>query len=510
MQIKINNISKSFGEHDVLRNITFEINYFSKIGIVGSNGAGKSTLIKIISSIIEADSGNVIIGEGETIAYLRQDNEDMAVYFSDDANSEELMILSRLDFDEERLKSEGTLSGGERTKYALAKILSQNPTILILDEPTNNLDYFATRELISLLDEYYGTLIVVSHDRFFLDETVSEIIEVEGGKITRYDGNYTDYTITKQRLFDEQMARYLDGVKRQKEIRDAIARLNDWSAKAHRDSTKPAKSGLTMGTKEFRRAKAKKMDNQVKSQKKRLEKLIERSEEKPKAQKEVFFSIRSSETKGRSIVRAEGISKSFGDVKLFENSDFFINRGEHIAVFGKNGCGKSTLINIIRGLDSVDSGEMWVSEGVKPYILEQTFGIMTDGDKTVLRYLQEKFGVISGLMRTNLDNLGLNARLMNSKLSTLSFGELMKVKLAEPIIDQRDFLILDEPTTHLDLPSREMLERTLKNYEGTMLVVSHDIYFLKELCDKVLVYENGKIKRLEYSFGEYLERVEKQ
>ena len=133
---------------------------------------------------------------------------------------------------------------------------------------------------------------------------------------------------------------------------------------------------------------------------------------------------------------------------------------------------------------------------------------MTDSDKTVLRYLQEKFGTISGLMRTNLDNLGLDARLMNSKLSNLSFGEMMKVKLSEPIIEQRDFLILDEPTTHLDLPSREMLERTLKNYEGTMLVVSHDIYFLKALCDKVLVYEDGKIKRLEYSFEEYLERLE--
>ena len=304
------------------------------------------------------------------------------------------------------------------------------------------------------------------------------------------------------------MARYLDGVRRQKEIRDAIARLNDWSAKAHRDSTKPAKSGLTMGTKEFRRAKAKKMDNQVKSQKKRLEKLIERSEERPKEQKEVFFKIKSSETKGRSIIRAENIKKSFGDITLFDKSDFFVNRGEHIAVFGKNGCGKTTLVNIIRKLDSVSEGQMWVSESVKPYILDQTFAVMTDSDRTVLRYLQEKYGVVSGLMRTNLDNLGLDARLMNEKISNLSFGEMMKVKLAEPIIEQRDFLILDEPTTHLDLPSREMLERTLSDYEGTMLVVSHDIYFLKNLCDKVLVFEDGKIKRLEYSFEEYLERIE--
>ncbi len=508
MQIRLNNISKSFGEYDVLKNITLETDYFAKIGIVGSNGAGKSTLIKIITGVLSPDSGSVVISEGENVAYLRQDNEDMAVYFSDDATGEERMILSRLGFEEERLKSEGTLSGGERTKYALAKILSLNPTILILDEPTNNLDYFATKELVRLLDEYYGTLIVISHDRFFLDETVNEIIEVSDGKITRYDGNYTDYTITKQKLFDEQMARYLEGVRRQKEIREAIARLNDWSAKAHRDSTKPAKSGLTMGTKEFRRAKAKKMDNQVKSQKKRLEKLIERSEEKPKEQKEVFFKIHSSETKGRSIIRAEGIGKSFGDVKLFENSDFFVNRGEHIAVFGKNGCGKTTLVNMIRKLEYPDSGQLWVSESVKPYILDQTFAVMTESDKTVLRYLQEKYGAISGLMRTNLDNLGLDARLMNEKISNLSFGEMMKVKLAEPIIEQRDFLILDEPTTHLDLPSREMLERTLRDYEGTMLVVSHDVYFLKNLCDKVLIYEDGKIKRLEYSFEEYLERIE--
>ncbi len=508
MQIKVNNVSKSFGDFDVLRDISFEINYFSKTGIVGANGAGKSTLIKMITGDITPDSGKITVSEGETIAYLRQDNEDMAIYFTDDATGEERMILKKLGFDEERLKSRGTLSGGERTKYALSKILSLNPTILILDEPTNNLDYFATKELVSLLDEYYGTLIIISHDRFFLDETVEEIIEVSDGKITRYDGNYTDYTITKQRLFDEQMARYLDGVRRQKEIRDAIARLSDWSAKAHRDSTKPAKSGLTMGTKEFRRAKAKKMDNQVKSQKKRLEKLIERSEERPKEQKEVFFKIKSSETKGRSIIRAENIKKSFGDITLFDKSDFFVNRGEHIAVFGKNGCGKTTLVNIIRKLDSVSGGQMWVSESVKPYILDQTFAVMTDSDRTVLRYLQEKYGVISGLMRTNLDNLGLDARLMNEKISNLSFGEMMKVKLAEPIIEQRDFLILDEPTTHLDLPSREMLERTLSDYEGTMLVVSHDIYFLKNLCDKVLVFEDGKIKRLEYSFEEYLERIE--
>lgn len=500
-QLRAERLSLHYGGREVLNNISFEINRAERIGIVGVNGAGKSTLLKLIAGIIEPDSGSVRTEHAEKIGYLEQDNGKIAGSYSADITAEMQMYLGLLGFDEARLSSSGTLSGGERTKYALAQLFASSPTLLLLDEPTNNLDYYGTEMLIQLLREESASVLIVSHDRYFLDETVTKIFELEDGALHFYDGSYTEYRQQKRRNFDEQMSRYLADKKEQERISEAIGRLSDWSEKAHRDSTKPI-DNVKFGVKEKRRAKAKKMDSQVKSQKKRLEKLQREGESRPKEEAEVYFRINSAPTKGRRILTAENIEKSFGDKMLFSQTDLYLCRGEHAALFGENGSGKTTFIKMLLGQEAVDSGTLWMSSSAEPYVLEQDFAEFRS-ELTALRWLQERIGALSAADRTMLDNLGLTAELLAEKVNVLSFGERMKLKLAEPILQNRDFLILDEPTTHLDLNSREMLEQTLSEYTGTLLVVSHDIYFLSRLCDKVLELKNSRIARLECSFAEY-------
>jgi len=248
-----------------------------------------------------------------------------------------------------------------------------------------------------------------------------------------------------------------------------------------------------------------KMDRKVKSDIRRLERLKADVGDRPREEKTVRFAISAEVSHGRRILEASCISKSFDGQVLFADSSFTVARGEHVALWGPNGCGKSTLITMLTGEVQPDSGDLRISPTSSPFVLPQTFAGFTQKERA-MDYLLREIGHLNGDDRALLANLGITARHLAQPLCTLSFGEQMKIKLAEPVLSRRDFIILDEPTNHLDLPMREMLEKTLSEYPGTLLLVSHDIYFLKRTCDKVFIFESGKIRRLEYSFSEYLEK----
>ncbi len=543
--IQVNHLRKDRGEMTLLTDINFTIEYKERVGLVGMNGCGKSTLLEILSGRIEADGGSAVVSDQSSVAMLRQSSfaddekhmppvdedrvtesyeedwlpesyeedwlpesyEDISDAFSSyDTLSDETrkyMRMFHLPYD--RIDSLSVLSGGERTKLALSLLLSQHPKLLLLDEPTNHLDYEGIQTLIRILNEYPATMLIVSHDRYFLDSIVSRVLEIEGGRIFMYQGNYSAYRMEKARLFEEKVHRYEDGKKEQGRISDAISKVKNWSEKAHRDSTDPDPSGLKAGVKEKKRAKAKKMDKKVKNDIRRLERLVTEGEQRPQAEKTVRFTLSADVSHGKRILEASGLTKSFGEKQVFAESDFTVARGERVALWGPNGCGKSTLVAIISGQLQPDSGQIRVSPGSIPFVLTQGFADLPI-HVTALEYLVETVGNVTGADRALLFNMGLETRHLKQKIETLSYGEQMKLVLSIPILMQRDFLVLDEPTNHLDLHTREMLEDTLSQYPGTLLLASHDLYLLNKVCDKVLVFQDGRIRRLEYSFKEYMER----
>ncbi len=506
-QIQIKHITKAWGERELFRDLSFSAEYGEHIALVGANGAGKSTLLHILEGSLEADGGSILIPVKSSAACLRQNplsDRELERLERDGVPAEAMKYLSLFGMQADTFGPLRNFSGGERTKLGLSILLAREPKLLLLDEPTNHLDFDGVRLLIRVLKVYPGTVLTVSHDRYFLDAVAERVLEIEDGRIHEYEGNYSDYRQEKARLFEEKTHRYESAQKEQKRITAEIGRMKQWSEKAHRDSTKADSSGNKMGTKEYKRDKAKKMDQKVKNDRKRLEKKMTASEPRPVAEKQVRFSLAGEAGHGKRVIEAEGISKSFGGRVLFEDSTFTVLRGEHAAVWGPNGCGKSTLISILTGGDSPDSGRIRMNGSLNPFVLEQTFAGFTD-DRSVLSWLADTVNGISGADRARLMHMGLTTELLMQPLKTLSFGEQIKVKLAAPILKGQEFLILDEPLNHLDLPMREMLEATLSGYEGTLLLVSHDVYFLEKVCDRVLLFENGRIRRLEESFAEYME-----
>ncbi len=470
-QIQLQQIHKEYGDAVILDDISFSVSYGERIGIVGPNGCGKSTLLGILAGRVPADAGTVWMSKKTSLQLLEQDHFAAAPEYG--------------------------LSAGEWTKQELGRILNDQANLLLLDEPTNNLDKAGIEKFLYQLEKYEGTVLMVSHDRYVLDQSVQKIVEIEQGKTLIYEGNYSSYREEKQHRREAQMHHYEENRKQQKQLDAAIRQVRNWSEKAHRDSTKSDPSGLKFGVKEQKRAKAKRMDRQVKSNIRRLEKMREEGTRRPEDEVRVRFQVKNSSKGGHRQLEVTGLAKAFGEHMLFENSDFYIARGERVALCGPNGCGKSTLVQIITGEISADRGTVWISPGSEPYVLHQTFTKLP-GAKRSDKFLEEQIGEFGGLERTILHNLGLTKRHLLQKIDDLSFGEQMKLKLAQPVLEGRDFLILDEPTNHLDLSAREQLEETLQEYNGTLLIVSHDRYFLERVCDKALVIEEQQIRRLEY------------
>jgi macrolide transport system ATP-binding/permease protein len=506
--MKIRDIKKSFGERVILDEVNADIKKGDRIGLVGNNGAGKTTLANIIYGNIEADSGSVNIrNQGMKIGFLLQSTEYTVTDFKDvmstNHDSELLMHSCQLglkkvqEWEEDRVQH---LSGGEKLKLSLANIWASKPDVLILDEPTNHLDYRGLEWLVGEIKRFEGAVIIISHDRYFLDQTVNQVLELEFGRSTVYKGNYSEYREEKERRYQEKLHHYAVQQKYKAKVEEQIDNLQNWSDKAHKQSTKQD------GFKEHYRMKAKKMDVQVKSKRKRLEKELEINKvEKPLDESKVHFQFGSSGKRGNSILEARGIMKSFGERVLFEASHFYIKHGERIGIFGENGSGKTTLIKILLEQVSLSKGEIWKSDSLKiGYLSQDVEGLNTE--MTAL----ESLGITDrdeiSRLRTIFANIGLKADKITKPIRALSLGERTRVKLVGMLLKDLDLLILDEPTNHLDLASRESLEKTLEEFTGTILVISHDVYFMNKLCDKLLVFENRKIQRVEKTLTEYLSR----
>lgn len=532
-QITATGLSISFGIQTILENISFSVEEGERIGLVGANGTGKSTLLSLIEGSLLPDEGSVWHKSGSTFSVLRQSpmegsmkeeivessltasillQTQLAGYVKEEIMAGSIAVTFKkymrlLNLDEDIFSRLDHLSGGDKTKLALSALLSHESTVLLLDEPTNNLDYEGISVLIEVIRNYGGTVVIVSHDRYFLDQTVDRILELENHHLTSFSGNYSEYKRQKTALFEESVHRYEVGKKEQKRIKDEIQGVRAWSEKAHRESRKKDRSGNKMGMKEFKRAKAKKMDQKVKNDTHRLERLIENSEKRPYEQRAVRFEISSGGNRGRRILEARDLSMAFGDHPLFTDSNFYLQRGEKCALFGRNGCGKSTLLSMILQLMPPTSGSLWVSQSSTPSFLPQTFSGFPPEEIT-LRHLMDTVGKLDGNDRALLSNIGITKEMLERKIGTLSFGEQMKLKLIEPILLKKDFIIMDEPTNHLDISMREKLEETLIEYDGTLLIASHDIFLLRGVCNKVLLFENGVIRRLEDTFDDFWEKFE--
>jgi macrolide transport system ATP-binding/permease protein len=508
--LKVTGLDKNFQLRKVLDQIYFEIKNGERIGLVGYNGTGKTTLANILFGKILPDQGYIEKRKDLKIGYLSQsidyEMNDFHRSLAGSANNDlfqhtkELGLKKVYDWEETRLSH---LSGGEKLKLALSMIWSSQPDFLILDEPTNHLDFTGIEWLVSELEKFHGPVLIISHDRHFLDRTVNRIFELENSKIHFYNGNYSSYRKEKQQRTENHRHQYNVQQRQIEIVENQMEQLKSWSDKAHETSTKQSRD---YGYKEYHRAKAKKRDTQVKSKMKRLQNELEKYKiEKPLEEAAVRFQFESHGKRGKRIIEAKNLGKVFTDETLFHESHFYINHGERIGLLGENGCGKSTLLKMILDQESVSFGELWRSDSIQIAYLSQDVDDLP-AEKTAIEALgfTDRESILKA--RTLLANLGLREAFITKPISTLSLGERTRVKLVEMLMKEYDVLILDEPTNHLDLPSREQLERTLADFTGTIITVSHDYYFLNKLCDRLLVFEGQQIKRVEMKPEQYLNK----
>jgi macrolide transport system ATP-binding/permease protein len=510
--MKISGIQKSFSDRTIIKNADFEIQHGCRIGLVGNNGAGKTTLANIIYGNYQPDTGFIeTFGKKINIGYLKQSTEytirefEKAITDSESnlfMHSSQLGLNKILDWDENQLEN---LSGGEKLKLSLAQVWASRPELLVLDEPTNHLDLQGTEWLIKELAGFKGAVLIISHDRYFLDRTVNEVIEIEDGKTNRFSGNYSAYREDKLRLYEVQLHQYETQQKYKVQIQNQITNLKNWSEKAHKDSTKQGSPSekRQIGFKEYHRVKAKKMDIQIRSKMKRLnQELVKNEVKQPKPEAKVGFQFKESKKRGKRILEVSGLEKWFGNRCLFKESHFYLNHGERMAIIGVNGSGKTTLLKMLLGEAEATSGNIWLSESVRIGYLSQDVSDLPSA-KTALEYTGLTDRDELGKARTIFANIGLTEDKLTVPIGNLSLGERTRIKLVLMLMNDMDLLILDEPTNHLDLASRESLEKTLMEFHGAMLMVSHDVYFLNKISEKLLIIEGENIVRKERGLKEF-------
>lgn len=534
MILSCNHISKAFGTDQILSEVAFHIEDQEKAAIVGINGAGKSTLLKIIVGELAADEGEVILSKGKTLGYLAQHQDldsnrtiyeelkevkrpiiEMELQIRDlelrmkDAKGEELEqmlstysrlnhtfelengyawqseingVLKGLGFEESEFdKVVSTLSGGQKTRVSLGKLLLSKPDIILLDEPTNHLDMESIAWLETYLLNYNGAVIIVAHDRYFLNRVVSKVIELEHGHCMVYQGNYTAYSEKKAMLRAAQMKAYLNQQQEIKHQEDVIAKL-----------------------KSFNREKSIK---RAESREKMLSK-IELVEKPAEVDDEMKISLEPNIVSGNDVLTIRDLSKSFGPQNLFSGIDMDIKRGERVAIIGNNGTGKTTILKLINALLPADSGTITLGSKVHIGYYDQEHHVL-HMEKTVFEELQDAY---PNLGNTKVRNI-LAAFLFTGddvfkRISDLSGGERGRVSLAKLMLSEANFLILDEPTNHLDITSKEILENALKNYTGTVLYVSHDRYFINQTATRILELTGQKLINYIGNYDYYLEKRE--
>ena len=467
----------------IFENVNATVHEGDKIGIIGKNGAGKSTLLQLINNDLIPTQGQIQrLQQDLTIAILEQET---TTFVSEDISTFEVELLEKWRVPAHNFEQ---LSGGEKLKARLANAFAKVAPILMLDEPSNHLDEQSTELLIEQLMQYKGTIIFVSHDRYLLDTIASKIWSIENKQLIEHKGNYSSYMefrklkrLTQQRDYEKQQ-------KMVERIENQMNELRSWSSKAHAQSTKKD------GFKEYYRVKAKKKDAQIKSKQKRLEKELERIKAEPvKPEYSVQFSIETNNKVGNRLIEVKNLTKSFGRRTLFNNVNFTIQHGEKVAITGPNGSGKTTLLKIIMGQETAE-GNVWISPSAKiGYLTQKVFDLPLEQTPEQMFYREtfEARGKVQNLMK----HLGFHSSQWREPIRSMSMGERIKCKLMAFILEEKDVLILDEPTNHLDLPSREQLEDTLAKYNGTLIVVSHDRYFLKKITNSKFIISNNCIQK---------------
>ena len=534
MILACQNITKAFGEHTVLKNASFHIEEREKAAVVGINGAGKSTLLKIIMQELPADEGHTVISRGKTIGYLAQHQEmtggntifDELLTVKQEilnmetqlrgleqsmkhAKGEQLSALmdsySRLSHDFERQngyawKSEITgvlkglgfeesdftkktdaLSGGQKTRVSLGKLLLSRPDIILLDEPTNHLDMNSITWLETFLLNYQGAVMIVSHDRYFLNRVVTKIIEIDQGNVTAFSGNYSDYAQKKAQLRNAQLQAYLNQQREIKHQEEVITRLKSFNRE-----------------KSIRRAESR-------------EKMLEKMDvlEKPtEVRADMRIELEPRFPSGNDVLSVEHLSKAFPNQTLFTDLNFEIKRGERVALIGSNGTGKTTILKILHGVLSADRGEFRLGARVRIGYYDQEHHVL-HMEKTVFEEISDAY---PALTNTRIRNV-LAAFLFTNddvfkRIGDLSGGERGRVSLAKLMLSEANFLILDEPTNHLDIVSKEILEHALNLYTGTVLFVSHDRYFINMTATRILDLAGQTLTNYIGNYDYYAEKKE--
>lgn len=534
MILNATNISKSFGSNEIIKDATFLVNEHEKVAIVGVNGAGKTTLLKILTGEESADSGSITLAKDAKLGYLRQiNNVDSALSIIDElytviepilnmekrmsqmqedmkhltgseleelyssytalTHSYELMdgyaaksrvvgILKGLGFEEIDFDRKiNTLSGGQKTRVFLAKLFLEEPDIILLDEPTNHLDLRSIEWLESYLLNYKGAVIIVSHDRYFLDKIVSKVIDIENGNVQMYLGNYTDFSNKKQMLLDARMKEYMNQQQEIKHQEAVITKL-----------------------KQFNREKSIK---RAESRQKQLEK-IERVEAPQTYSENMRLSLDISKESGKDVLTVHNLSKSFDQKKLFWDINFEIKRGERVAIIGDNGTGKTTLLKIINGLLEPDTGEVIYGSNVSVAYYDQEHQVL-HMDKTLFDELSDTYPEMTNTqIRNILAAFLFTGEDVYKKIADLSGGERGRVSLVKLMLSKANFLLLDEPTNHLDIVSKDVLENALTNFPGTVCYVSHDRYFINKTATRILDLTENRLLNYIGNYDYYIEKRE--
>jgi macrolide transport system ATP-binding/permease protein len=481
--LKLSTISYEIMDTTIFKNINATVHDGEIIGIIGKNGAGKSTLLQLINNRLMPTNGKLQWLQPDLSLFMVE--QETESYSSDNKSLSEAKLLEKWNVPSHEYSQ---LSGGEKLKARLAQGFSKRADLFLLDEPTNHLDEQSIELLTSECQHYQGTIILVSHDRYFLDRVATKIWSIEGKQLIEHKGNYSSYMEHRQLKRLTQQREYEKQQKMVERIEGQINELSAWSHKAHAESTKKE------GFKEYYRVKAKRTDAQIKSKQKRLEKELEKAKvERVESEYKVSFSIQATNKLGKRFLEVKKLSKSFDKRTLFKDVNFTILHGEKIALIGPNGSGKTTLLKILLDQETAD-GKVWISPSAKiGYLTQEVFDLPLEQTPAQL-FHQETFeerGKVQNLMK----HLGFTTTQWQEPIQNMSMGERVKCKLMAYILEEKDVLILDEPTNHLDLPSREQLEETLAQYGGTLIVVSHDRYFLEKITNTKLVITNHSIQK---------------
>ena len=532
MILACQNINKAFGTNVILKDASFHIEEKEKAAIVGINGAGKSTLLKIIMKQIPADSGEVILAKDRTIGYLAQHEavssgnsiyEELLEVKQDifelerhirtlelqmksqsggeleqtlelynrlntefeqkngyACKSEIVGVLKGLGFTEDEFsKQVDTLSGGQKTRVALGKLLLAKPDLILLDEPTNHLDMQSIAWLENFLINYSGAVIIVAHDRYFLNRVVSKVIEIDHAKATTFLGNYSAYSEKKAQLRDSQLKAWMNQQREIKHQQEVIDKLKSFNRE-----------------KSIKRAESR-------------EKMLEKMEvlDRPDTEvQELKLSLEPRFPSGNDVLRVEGLAKSFGDHTLFTDLDFEIKRGERVALIGNNGTGKTTILKIINELLAADAGSFTLGSKVCIGYYDQEHHVL-HMEKTLFEENSDDYPTLTNTeIRNVLAAFLFTGDDVFKRISDLSGGERGRVSLAKLMLSEANFLILDEPTNHLDILSKEILEQALNRYTGTVFYVSHDRYFINQTATRILELTGNTLVNYIGNYDYYLEK----